>query len=132
MLSEKTIAAVIPCYNEESQIGHVIETLPDFIDKIIVIDDKSSDKTIEVVESLQSSNDKILLIKHDKNQGNGAARITGLKKCLTINTDIICLLDGDGQMDIEELPNLLKPVLDGDADLVKGNSFFHSGRKDRE
>ena len=124
MLSEKTIAAVIPCYNEESQIGHVIETLPDFIDKIIVIDDKSSDKTIEVVESLQSSNDKILLIKHDKNQGNGAARITGLKKCLTIDIDIICLLDGDGQMDIGELPNLLKPVLEGDADLVKGNRFF--------
>lgn len=124
MLSEKTIVCVIPCFNEESQIGKVIETIPDFIDKIIVVDDKSSDRTVDVVEGLQKTNDKIFLIKHDKNQGNGAARITGLKKCLTIKADIICLMDGDGQMDVDELPNLLQPIIEDKADMVKGNRFF--------
>jgi glycosyltransferase involved in cell wall biosynthesis len=54
MLNNKTIAVVVPCYNEETQIGMVIETMPDFVDRIVVVNDKSKDKTIEVVKSLYS------------------------------------------------------------------------------
>lgn len=124
MLSNKTIAAVVPCHNEENQIRQVLETMPDFVDKIIVIDDKSSDKTIEVVERMQIADERILFLKHAKKLGTGAARISGLKKCLETNADLICLLDGDGQMDINELPNLIEPIIEGNADIVKGNRFF--------
>lgn len=124
MISDKIIAVVIPCYNEESQITGVISSLPEYIDHIYVVDDKSTDNSVEVIESLSQSSDKLTLIKHDANRGNGASRITGLKKCLDSKADVVCLLDGDGQMDINSLRDLIQPVLEGRHDIVKGNRFF--------
>lgn len=124
MISEKTIAVVIPCYNEESQISGVISSLPEYIDHVFVVDDKSTDSTVALIEKLSQSSNRLVLLKHEINQGNGAARITGLKKCLEIKSDIICLLDGDGQMDTNSLRELIEPVLSGKSDIVKGNRFF--------
>ncbi|PCH94878.1 MAG: ribonuclease BN [Bacteroidetes bacterium] len=124
MISEKVIAVVIPCYNEESQIHGVIGSLPDYVDHIVIIDDKSTDNSVELLENLSEANSKIILIKHEVNKGNGAARISGLKKCLDLEPDIICLLDGDGQMDIKSLRGLIDPVLAGKSDIMKGNRFF--------
>ncbi len=124
MYKNKKIAIVIPCYNESTQIGSVIESLPEYLDHIIIIDDKSKDNTIEVVNKYKEKYDKITLICHEKNKGNGGARITGIKEALRIEAEIVCLIDGDGQMDITELPRLLNPVVDGKADICKGNRFF--------
>ena len=124
MISDNIIAAVIPCYNEESQISGVIGGLPEYIDHIYVIDDRSTDDSVELIESLIQSNDKIILLKHENNQGNGASRITGLKKCLEMKADIVCLLDGDGQMDPSSLKSLIDPVLNDRLDITKGNRFF--------
>ena len=124
MYKNKKTAIVIPCYNESTQISSVIKTLPEYIDNIIIIDDKSKDNTIEVVEECQKNNSKIILIKHQKNKGNGGARISGIKKALEIKSEIVCLIDGDGQMDINELPELLNPVANGEVDMTKGNRFF--------
>ena len=64
MISEKTIAVVVPAYNEESQIGKVIETMPEFVDKIVIVDDKSQDKTVSAVKDYQTTDPRVILIEH--------------------------------------------------------------------
>lgn len=124
MYSNQKIAVVIPCYNEASQISQVIDTLPPFVDRIIIIDDKSTDNTVSVVRAIAAKDPRILLLEHQKNQGNGAARVSGLKKCKEEDLDIVCLMDGDGQMDPNEMISLLDPIIQGIADYTKGNRFF--------
>ena len=124
MISDKIIAVVIPCYNEESQISGVISSIPAYVDHIFVVDDKSTDGSVALVEQISQSGEGVELLKHEVNQGNGAARISGLKKCLDIGADVVCLLDGDGQMDINTLGALIDPVLNGKFDIIKGNRFF--------
>ena len=77
MYKNKSICVVIPAYNEAKQIGKVIETMPDCVDKIVVIYDFSSDDTIKTVKQYQQDNDRVVLIEHEKNQGCGGALATG-------------------------------------------------------
>jgi len=126
MYKNMTIAVVIPVYNEEKLIGKTIETMPDFVDKIVVVDDKSLDKTVEIVKSYQSSsnNDRIILIQHEKNQGVGGAIATGYKWSRDANIDIAVVMDGDCQMSPDDMPNLLEPIVIDKADCTKGNRLF--------
>jgi len=124
MLSSSRISLVIPCFNEESQIADVLHGIPGFVDHVVVVDDKSTDRTLEVIAKSVASKDNITLIKHERNLGTGAARVSGIKKSLESEPDIICLCDGDGQMDLSILELLINPVLNGEADLIKGNRFF--------
>ena len=73
MYENKTIAAVIPCHNEETQITQVIETMPDFVDSLIVVDDRSSDSTVATVKALAATNARVHLIEHEHNEGGGGA-----------------------------------------------------------
>ena len=68
MYKQKTIAVIIPCYNEETQIEDVIKTMPEYVDQIVVVDDFSDDNTIEVVENLTRANSEIKLIKEKPGQ----------------------------------------------------------------
>ncbi|MCW5209564.1 glycosyltransferase, partial [Desulfobulbus sp. US1] len=77
MYLEKKIAVVIPAHNEEKLIGKVIETMPDYVDLIVVIDDRSQDQTVAIVQSLALSNKKIVCLEHKQNRGVGAAIATG-------------------------------------------------------
>lgn len=124
MYKNKSVCVVVPAYNEEKQISLVIETMPDFIDKIIIVDDASNDSTIEVVNSLLEKNEKIILLCHNKNEGVGGAIATGYKWARDNNYDMAVVMAGDGQMDPADLPILLDPVVDGKADYSKGNRLF--------
>ncbi len=124
MFKHKTIAVVVPCYNEEKQIGKVIKTMPHFVDKIVVIDDKSQDKTSQVVKDLFKRNKKIIFIQHPVNQGKGAAVASGYKWCQENRIDVAVMMDGDGQMLPEDMPLILLPVVDGRADFSKANRLF--------
>lgn len=126
MYQDKKIAVVIPAYNEEQMIGKVLETMPDFVDLIVIVDDGSVDRTARIVERYieTSGPDKIVCIHHEKNLGNGAARVSGLRYVLHEDVDIIAMMDGDGQMDPEELPLLLDPLVREEADYTKGNRLF--------
>ena len=97
MYKENKICMVIPCYNEENHIKKVICTIPFFVDLILVIDDGSIDNTYEEVNSIKDN--RVFLIKHERNIGVGAAIITGHKKSLELNCDISVVMGGDGQMD---------------------------------
>ncbi|MCL5407579.1 MAG: glycosyltransferase family 2 protein [Patescibacteria group bacterium] len=122
MYKNKKIAVVVPCYNEAKQITTVIETTPPFVDKIIVIDDKSRDKTVVIVKNLK--NKKIILVEHRFNQGVGAAIASGYKWCRDNNIDVAVVMAGDGQMLAKDLPAILEPVVSGKADYSKANRLF--------
>lgn len=125
MYKGKTVGVVVPCHNEETQIGMVIETMPDFVDRIIIVDDVSSDRTAEVVESyIPRYPGKIRLIRHEKNGGVGAAIVTGYKAAVEEQIDATAVMAGDAQMDPADLPALLDPVVAGEVDYSKGNRLF--------
>lgn len=122
-LHEYSIAAVIPCFRVEREIAAVIAGLPDYIQHVILIDDASPDNTAQLVTDLASQDARIVLIRHEKNQGVGGAAITGFRKALALGAQIVVKVDGDGQMDVNHLPELLVPLVLGQADYTKGNRF---------
>ena len=124
MFKNKSIAVIVPAYNEETQIGKVIETMPDYVDKIVIIDDVSRDRTIKVIEKYTEINGKIVLIKHEKNQGVGGAIASGYKWARDKNYDVAVVMAGDGQMSPEDLPAILDPVANGEIDYSKGNRLI--------
>ena len=122
-LHKTNIAAVIPCFRVESEIGKVLHDLPAYLKHIIVIDDASPDETATVVTQAAQNDSRIILIRHKKNKGVGGAMVTGFRKALELGADIIVKMDGDGQMDREHVPGLVNPILQGQADYTKGNRF---------
>jgi len=109
----------IPCYNEEETLPLVLETLPSHIkgiDKIqtIVIDDGSTDKTIEVAKSYGITE----FVRHRRNQGLSRSFRHGLNRALELGADIIVMTEGDNQYKQERIPELIQPILDGTADVV--------------
>jgi dolichol-phosphate mannosyltransferase len=118
-----SIATVIPCYRVEREIIAVIAGLPDYVKHVIVIDDASPDHTSQLVTDLAQRDSRIVLLRHEKNQGVGGATVTGYRKALELGAQIIVKVDGDGQMDTGHLPDLLVPLILGHADYTKGNRF---------
>lgn len=124
MYRDKKVAVIIPAYNEEKLIGKVLETIPPFVDHIIVVDDASRDRTEEIVKSYHSKDSRIVPIRHAKNEGVGGAIVTGYKWGRDNEIDISVVMAGDGQMDPSDLPRLLDPVVEGKVDYSKGNRLF--------
>jgi len=122
---DKTIGVVIPAYNEEKLIGQVITTLPDFVDLCVVVNDASTDQTAEIVAWYQQRfGDRLLLVSHEINQGVGASIVTGYKQALDRELDIVAVLDGDAQMDPDDLERIIAPVVRDEVDYTKGNRLF--------
>ena len=124
MYRNKRIGIVVPAYNEETQIEQTISTMPDYVDRIIVVDDRSEDRTVEIVEHLAKTDNRILLIRHEKNGGVGKAIGTGYIWCRESDIDIAVVMAGDGQMDPDDMPALLDPVVENRADYTKGNRLI--------
>lgn len=124
MYKNNKIAAVVPAYNEGRQLARVVNTMPDFIDHIVVIDDKSKDNTADVARELQEENPRLTLIEHAVNQGVGGAIATGYKWVRDNGVDVAVVMAGDGQMDPKDLPAILDPVVEDEADYSKGNRLF--------
>jgi len=125
MYRNKKIAVVVPAHNEELLIKQVITTMPDFVDKIIVVDDKSTDNTAAIVqECVEALPEKLILIRHEQNTGVGRSITSGYLRALEEEVDIAAVMAGDAQMDPEELSTILDPVVDDEVDYVKGNRLF--------
>jgi glycosyltransferase involved in cell wall biosynthesis len=125
MYKGKTVGVVVPCHNEETQIGTVISTMPDFVDRIFVVDDVSSDRTVEVVEGFVAEQPKrIRLIKHMMNHGVGHTIVTGYRAAVDEGIELTAVMAGDAQMDPADLPALLDPVAADEVDYSKGNRLF--------
>ena len=124
MYRNKRIGIVVPAYNEETQIERTVQTMPDYVDRIIVIDDMSKDRTVEIVEHLEKEDNRVLLIKHLTNGGVGKAIGTGYIWCRENDIDIAVVMAGDGQMDPDDMPGLLDPVVEDRSDYTKGNRLI--------
>ncbi len=124
MYRNKIVAVIVPAYNEEKLIGKVLETIPNFIDRIVVVDDASSDRTGEVVKAHQEEDSRIIYLLHPKNQGVGGAIATGYRWARDNEISVSVVMAGDGQMDPKDLPSLLNPVVVGEVDYSKGNRLF--------
>lgn len=122
MYKGASIAAVVPAYKEEKMIATVIETMPEFVDHIVIVDDCSPDATSDVVRSIDDP--RVTLIRHEENQGVGGAIITAHKAAMELGADVNVVMAGDAQMDPDYLPQLLDPVTDGGFGFSKANRFF--------
>jgi len=122
-LTQNAIAVVVPCYRVEHEIAALLASLPRYLKHIIVVDDASPDETSKIVMEAAQRDLRIILIRHEKNQGVGGAMRTGFRKALELNAQVVVKIDGDGQMDPVHLPNLLLPIIQGRADYTKGNRF---------
>lgn len=125
MYLERTIAVVVPAYNEETLIGKTLTSIPDFVDGIIVVDDASSDNTAQIVKKLAKENKLIHLIEHEVNEGVGGAIATGYMKARDLKIDVTVVMAGDAQMDPKDFIHIIEPVANGSADYTKGNRLFY-------
>lgn len=125
MHKEKTVAVVVPAYNEEKLIAKTIMSIPDLVDKIIVVNDASTDRTTEIVKDLYSENSRLQIMEHEVNQGVGGAIATGYKKARDLEMDITVVMAGDAQMDPRDFINIIEPIAEGKADYTKGNRLFY-------
>lgn len=110
---------IIPAWNEEERIAVILEQLRVLDYKIVVVDDGSSDQTYKVV-----SRYPVALLRHKINRIQGAALQTGNDYALSRGADIIVHFDADGQFLVKEIPDIIKPILDNQADIVFGSRFL--------
>lgn len=124
MYRSLTVSVVIPAFNEQRAIGPTVRTIPEWVDRVIVVDDCSSDETsANAREALGDRAGEV--IRHAQNRGVGGAISTGYRRTLELGLDVAVVMAGDGQMDPDDLPALLDPIADDTADYVKGNRFKH-------
>ncbi len=118
-----TVGVVVPAHNEADHITATLAGIPDWVDRIIVVDDACRDTTASLV---QTHNDlRVVLLRHRANMGVGGAILTGYREVLRQGLDVAVVMAGDGQMDPADLRRLLAPLATGEADYVKGNRFAH-------
>ena len=117
------IAVVIPCYRVKHQILGVLSRIGPECEAIYVVDDGCPEGTGDRVEE-QCRDPRAKVLRHDTNRGVGAATVTGYKAALQAGADVIVKIDGDGQMDPSWISRMARPILEGEADYVKGNRFF--------
>jgi glycosyltransferase involved in cell wall biosynthesis len=94
------------------------------VDHIVIINDCSTDDTSDIIKQYQQNDSRIVLLEHETNKGVGGAMATGYKYAAENNFDVAVRMDGDGQMDPADMPDLLDPVVTGQADFAKGNRLF--------
>jgi len=119
--NRKKVIACIPAYNEEKTIAKIVLLAQKHVDTVVVVDDGSEDLTGEIAKRLGA-----YVVRHDTRKGYGAAIQTCFKTARDLNADIMVTLDADGQHDPEEIPKLIKPILDNEADIVIGSRFLNT------
>ena len=114
------VSIIVPCYNESATINEILTKIHKLkINKeIIVINDCSTDETLNILKKIKDIDYK--LIDHDKNYGKGAALRTGFYHA---KGDIVLIQDADLEYNPEEIPKLIKPIIEGHADVVYGSRF---------
>jgi glycosyltransferase involved in cell wall biosynthesis len=118
------IAVVVPAYEAERAIAQVLASIPRIVRTVIVVADGCRDGTVDVVRDVSRVDPRVVLEVHEQNRGVGAATRTGYVRALALGADVVVKMDADGQMDPDYLPNLVLPIVLGQADYAKGNRFL--------
>jgi glycosyltransferase involved in cell wall biosynthesis len=124
VLHGKRIAVVVPAYQEELLLPQTLASMPAFVDRILVVDDGSSDGTVAVGRAAAEGDPRIEVIVHERNRGVGGAIVTGYKRALEEGLDVTCVMAADNQMDPDDLEALVAPVARGELDYAKANRLF--------
>ena len=112
---EKKTLAIIPCFNEEATIASLVIKAKRFVDDVLVVDDGSSDETVEIAKQVGA-----IVIQHEKNLGKAGAIKTGFTFALKNQYQYVITLDGDGQHDPKEIPLLLNKMINDNVDISIG------------
>ncbi|MFC7080775.1 glycosyltransferase [Halorussus caseinilyticus] len=145
MYNGNTVGVVVPAYNEQGFVGEVIDSVPDFVDRIYVVDDCSTDGTwreirrhaekvnhsatrLEVSPTLADGgldfSERVVPIRHETNRGVGGAIKTGYRRAYDDGMDVTAVVAGDGQMDPDLLDRLVDPIVERKADYAKGTRLL--------
>src|SRR5215216_5922921 len=122
MLEGKRVAVVVPAYDEEELIGETLAAIPEFVDRIYVVDDHSQDGT--AARAQEVGDPRLEVIVHDRNEGVGAAIVSGYRRALTDGIDVACVMAADGQMDPADLETIAGAVARGEVEYAKANRLF--------
>jgi glycosyltransferase involved in cell wall biosynthesis len=113
------VVAIIPAFNEERNVGSVVLRLRQLVETVIVVNDGSRDETEEVARLAGAQ-----VVSHPRNRGYGAAIRTGLAAAQELEPRAVVLMDADGQHRVEDVRDVVRPILDGEADVAVGSRFF--------
>ncbi len=119
MLDGKRVAVVVPAFDEERLVGETLAGIPDFVDRVFVVDDASRDGT--AARARAGGDPRVEVLRHDSNAGVGAAVVTGYRRALEEEFDVMCVMNADNQMDPAELRALVEPVARGEVEYAKAN-----------
>src|SRR5918995_922011 len=122
MLDGKRVAVVVPAHDEEALIGGTLAGIPEFVDRVFVVDDSSGDAT--AARAKEAGDSRVEVISHPQNEGVGAAIVTGYRRALAEGIDVACVMAADGQMDPADLETIAGAVARGEVDYAKANRLF--------
>ena len=122
MYKDLRVAVVVPAFKEQDHIARVIAIMPAIVDHVVIVDDASPDATYE--RAVSAADARTEVIRHEVNKGVGGAIITGHRRALDLDADVSVVMAGDGQMDVEYLPQLLDPIAEAGYGFAKANRFF--------
>jgi glycosyltransferase involved in cell wall biosynthesis len=122
VLEGKTVAVVVPAFNEEQLIAQTIAGVPDFVDRILVVDDASTDATADTARG--AGDPRVEVLRHDSNGGVGAAILTGYRRARDDGVEVTAVMAADNQMDPDDLRTLVAPVARGEVDYAKANRLI--------
>ncbi len=131
MLEGKTVAVVVPAYDEEALVATTIQGVPDFVDRIFVVDDASRDGTATAARAV--GDPRLEVVTHERNSGVGAAIVnsgvgaaivTGYQRALAEAIDVVCVMAADNQMDPTDLKKIALPVARGELEYAKANRLI--------
>ena len=155
MYRDHEIGVIVPAYDEEGLVGEVLRGIPEYVDRVYAVDDRSTDDTWSEIRTAARTDaagrdpqsggsertetdvivapsvhprgviydtiGRVVPIRHHENRGAGGAIKTGYLVALADGVDVVATVDGDGQMDLEQLPRLLDPIVENRVDYAKGN-----------
>ncbi len=119
------MAVIVPALNEAAHVGDVVRRMPDYIDRIIVVDDHSTDGTAEAAEAV--GDPRVIVLRNRTNHGVGGATLLGMAEAAREGAELLVKVDGDGQMDPRQIHLLLEPLVRDGYDYAKANRFLDSG-----
>ena len=119
MFEGKRVGVVVPAYDEEALIAATLGGIPLLVDRIVVVDDGSTDRTSE--RALELGDPRVEVLTHERRSGVGAATVTGYRRALADGMDVVVVMNGDNQMDPDDLRTLVEPVARGELDYSKAN-----------
>jgi glycosyltransferase involved in cell wall biosynthesis len=122
MIEGKSVAVVVPAFDEEALIEETLRGVPPFVDRIYVVDDASRDGTAARAEAV--GDPRVEVIRHERNAGVGASIVTGYKHALADRVDVTAVMAADNQMDPGDLEALVRPVAGGEVDYAKANRLL--------